>query len=162
MHAKEQTHHKSATQQTDTHNYVRGSCRPGTSLKRPTTSAAGSGPDASTRPMTNAGRPITGFARPGTSSRPQSGAVSVGDAFKGNRPGTSRPATSLGRQVRLGTASMRSEVGGPFINVDKLDLKRYATLPAVAKVGWAAPHLPPRWLFGGSALRSSTHAPRLC
>ena len=108
--------------------------RPGTSLSRPASGIGGSGPDASTRPVTNSGRPITGFVRPGTqSARPGTGSMSVGDAFKGNRPGTSRPVTSLGRQVRLGTASMRSEVGGPFVNVDRLDLNKYAQLPAVAK-----------------------------
>ena len=36
------------------------------------------------------------------------------------RPGTSRPVTTSGRFVRLGTASMLAEPGGPFINVDKL------------------------------------------
>ncbi|CAE7934137.1 Ttc8, partial [Symbiodinium sp. KB8] len=109
--------------------------RPGTSFKaRPTTSSQGGGPDQSVRPMTNSGRPITGFMRPGTqSSRPTSGQVSVDQAFKGSRPGTSRPVTSLGRRVRLGTASMRSMPGGPFINVDMLDLAKYAKRPAIAK-----------------------------
>jgi len=41
--------------------------------------------------------------------------------------------TALGRAVRLGTASLLSTPGGPFIAVDKLDLKRYATRPAIAK-----------------------------
>ena len=45
-------------------------------------------------------------------------------AFAGNRPGTTRPVTSSGRFVRLGTASMKSEPGGPFIDVNKLDLAR--------------------------------------
>ena len=51
----------------------------------------------------------------------------------GARPGTSRPTTALGRLVRLGTASMLSEAGGPFINVDRLDLRKYAARPALAK-----------------------------
>lgn len=38
------------------------------------------------------------------------------------------------RQVRLGTASLRSEPGGPFIDVERIDLRRYATRPAIAKV----------------------------
>ena len=54
-------------------------------------------------------------------------------AFKGARPGTSRPVTALGRQVRLGTASMMSQHGGPFIDVDRLDLRKYAARPSIAK-----------------------------
>ncbi len=42
--------------------------------------------------------------------------------------------TALGRRVRLGTASMLSEPGGLFINVDRLDLAKYARRPAIAKV----------------------------
>merc|ERR1711990_1258312 len=62
---------------------------------------------------------MTGFLRPGTSNRPVTGAGGIEGAFRG---------------ARLGTASMRSEPGGPFINVDKLDLRKYATRPALAKV----------------------------
>ena len=36
--------------------------RPGTSFKKPLFT----GPSAGVRPVTNAGRPVTGFARPGT------------------------------------------------------------------------------------------------
>ena len=36
--------------------------------------------------------------------------------------------------MRLGTASMLAEPGGPFINVDKLDLRKYAARPALARV----------------------------
>ena len=36
--------------------------------------------------------------------------------------------------MRLGTASLISDVGGPFINVEKLNLKKYASRPAMAKV----------------------------
>ncbi|RLN91567.1 hypothetical protein BBJ28_00007926 [Nothophytophthora sp. Chile5] len=106
--------------------------RPGTSLNRPN-SRAGSG-DASVRPMTSTGRPLSGFARPGTSSRPGTGSMSLDRALQGNRPGTSRPATTLGRQVRLGTASMQASAdSGVFIDVNRLDFKRYATRPAIAK-----------------------------
>jgi hypothetical protein len=58
----------------------------------------------------------------------------VETAFQGGRPGTSRPVTSSGRFVRLGTASMLSEASGPFINVDKLDLAKYAKRPMLARV----------------------------
>ena len=37
------------------------------------------------------------------------------------------------RFVRLGTASLLSERGGPFINLDKLDLKKYAARPCLAR-----------------------------
>ena len=43
-------------------------------------------------------------------------------------------ACIVARMLRLGTASMLTEPGGPFINVDKLDLRKYATRPALAKV----------------------------
>ncbi|KAK3248663.1 hypothetical protein CYMTET_41875, partial [Cymbomonas tetramitiformis] len=108
--------------------------RPGTSLSRPLTQSAGQ-PNAGVRPVTSSGRPLTGFARPGTNSgRPGTGSQGVEGAFASGRPGTSRPVTSSGRFVRLGTASMLSEPGGPFINVDKLDLRKYAARPALARV----------------------------
>ena len=84
--------------------------------------------------MSSSGRPVTGFARPGTSSRPTTGSTSAESAFQGDRPGTSRPVTALGRRVRLGTASMLSEAGGPFINVEKLDLTKYAKRQDLAKL----------------------------
>ena len=49
--------------------------RPGTSLSQPKTAAkaASGGPDQSMRPVTNSGRPVSGFTRPNTGSRPMSG-----------------------------------------------------------------------------------------
>ncbi|GFH19367.1 TPR_REGION domain-containing protein, partial [Haematococcus lacustris] len=114
-------------------NQVAQVARPGTSLGRPATGAQG-GPNQSVRPMTGAGRPLTGFARPGTSSRSNTssgtarqGTADLNAALRGGgatRPGTSlnRPVTSSGRFVRLGTASMLSEPGGPFINSEQVDL----------------------------------------
>ena len=64
---------------------------------------------------------------------------SVESAMRGSRPNTSRPVTTSGRFVRLGTASMVAEAGGPFINVDRLDLRKYASRPALARgevSGW--------------------------
>lgn len=52
---------------------------------------------------------------------------------QGAKTGSARPVTALGRLVRLGTASMLSEAGGPFINVDRLDLRKYAARPALAR-----------------------------
>ena len=37
------------------------------------------------------------------------------------------------RFVRLGTASLLSDGGGPFINLDKLDLRKYAARPCLAR-----------------------------
>ena len=108
--------------------------RPGTSLRRPGTRTQTGMPNQGIRPTTSSGRPMTGFLRPGTSNRPVTGAGGIEGAFRGARPGTTRPVTTSGRMVRLGTASMRSEPGGPFINVDKLDLRKYAKRPALAKV----------------------------
>lgn len=70
----------------------------------------------------------------GDGSAQRLGTGAVEKAFAGARPGTSRPVTSSGRFVRLGTASMMSEPGGPFINIDKLDLRKYAARPALARV----------------------------
>ena len=116
-------------------NAVAEVARPGTSLNRPQTQSNGG---QIMRPMSSSGRPLTGFARPGTSStgggkQTMEHALSGGGSG-GNRPGTSRPVTALGRQVRLGTASMMSDRGGPFINVERLDLSRYAARPALSRV----------------------------
>ena len=102
--------------------------RPGTSLSNPKSSSS----DHALRPVSSSGRPMTGFSRPGSSSRPMSG-MSVDQAFKGNRPGTSRPMTTLGREVRLGTASMVNQ-SGVFIDVEKLNMRKYAARPALAMV----------------------------
>jgi tetratricopeptide repeat protein 8 len=112
--------------------------RPGTSLlgggRR---SGSGYGSNQGVRPVSASGRPLTGFARPGSSSRSsgrQGTAGRVGTAaFQTDRTGTARPLTALGRAVRLGTASMLSEPSGIFIDVDRLDLARYATRPHIAK-----------------------------
>eukprot|EP00937_MAST-01D_sp_MAST-1D-sp2_P008212 g8212.t1 len=110
--------------------------RPGTSFAAPKT-GAGSGADAAIRPVSRSGRPLTGFARPGTgSARPGTGSIGMEQALKLGRGGTaggSRPMTTLGRQVRLGTASMVASGSGTFIDVHRLDLKKYATRPALAK-----------------------------
>jgi tetratricopeptide repeat protein 8 len=65
---------------------------------------------------------------------PGSRAGTVEAALASQRPGTSRPITSSGRFVRLGTASMLSEQGGPFIVADRLDLKKYAARAPLARV----------------------------
>lgn len=115
-------------------NAIASAPRPGTSLQRPL-SQQRTGTQGM-RPVSNSGRPLSGYARPGSSSSQQrvGSSRSVESAFQGNRLGTARPVTSSGRFVRLGTASMRSEPGGPFISADRIDFKKYAQRPALAKV----------------------------
>lgn len=105
--------------------------RPGTSLQRPQTSA--NGPSLALRPVTRGGRPITGFMRPG-SARPTSSSGSIEAAIRSQtgRGGTSRPVTSSGRFLRLGTASLLGQ-GDQFIVSDKLDMKKMASKPGIAK-----------------------------
>ncbi|XP_076834613.1 tetratricopeptide repeat protein 8 isoform X3 [Brachyhypopomus gauderio] len=105
--------------------------RPGTSLRLPGTAQAG-GPSPAVRPMTQAGRPITGFVRPSTQSgRPGT----MEQAIKTPRTAhTARPVTSSsGRFVRLGTASMLTNPDGPFINLSRLNLAKYAQKPNLSK-----------------------------
>ena len=108
--------------------------RPGTSLNRPQGTAQGG--NQSVRPMSSSGRPLIGFARPGSNSgRLTTSGGSIESAFRGNRPGTSRPVTSSGRFIRLGTASMLASQGlDAFIDVERLDLHKYAKRPALSRV----------------------------
>ncbi|CAJ1442973.1 unnamed protein product [Effrenium voratum] len=114
-------------------NAVAQAPRPGTSLNRPLTRDTGGGPTQVVRPVSASGRPLTGFARPGT-NRPGSSSAGrdITTAMQGNRPGTSRPLTSMGRLIRLGTASMQQD-GGEFVRLESLDLQKYAQRPAIAK-----------------------------
>eukprot|EP00331_Platyophrya_macrostoma_P019646 CAMPEP_0176475492 /NCGR_PEP_ID=MMETSP0127-20121128/43635_1 /TAXON_ID=938130 /ORGANISM="Platyophrya macrostoma, Strain WH" /LENGTH=204 /DNA_ID=CAMNT_0017871091 /DNA_START=25 /DNA_END=636 /DNA_ORIENTATION=+ len=107
--------------------------RPGTSIQKSGTSAGRSG--TSGRPVSNSGRPLSGIARPGTNSRQGSSqGSSVEGAFTGSRPGTTRPVTTSGRFVRLGTASMLNVAeGGAFIDATRMDFKKYAQRTSLAK-----------------------------
>ncbi|CAG9463813.1 unnamed protein product [Pedinophyceae sp. YPF-701] len=114
--------------------------RPGTSLNRPKTSSVGQ-VNQGVRPMTQSGRPVTGFVRPGTQGRPVSGAPGapatasqrLSTAYRNARPGTTRPVTASGRFVRLGTASMLTQPGGMFIDVERLNLAKYASRPHLSR-----------------------------
>lgn len=66
---------------------------------------------------------MTGVLRPQT-SRPGT----MEQTLKTPRTArTARPVTAAsGRRVRLGTASMLTEVDGPFIEVSRLNLPKYA------------------------------------
>nr|CAI5831961.1 unnamed protein product [Callosobruchus analis] len=103
-------------------NAVATAPRPGTSMKtavQPPTTALGSRPRAAT------GRPISGVARPGTQTRPGSAL----DRLKTARPITGQSA----RVIRLGTAAMLSQKEGPFIQVSRLNLSKYAKDPNLSK-----------------------------
>jgi tetratricopeptide repeat protein 8 len=110
--------------------------RPGTSVSK-TTGRVPSGMDPSIRPVTASGRPMSGFLRPSTASggsaRGTTGSGRITSGFAAGRLGSSRPLTALGRRVRLGTASMLSHKGGPFIDVARLDFRKYARRPELAK-----------------------------
>eukprot|EP01035_Chromulina_nebulosa_P017226 gene17226-22751_t len=106
--------------------------RSGTSLNTPQTSSKGSGYDQSLRPVTQSGRPVTGFTRP-SSSRPISGSSNVRDALQSSRGATSRPMTTLGREVRLGTASLAS-TNGKLVDVERLNIKKYAGKTALGMI----------------------------
>mmetsp|Transcript_18547 Transcript_18547/g.18628 ORF Transcript_18547/g.18628 Transcript_18547/m.18628 type:complete len:502 (+) Transcript_18547:215-1720(+) len=114
-------------------NAVASMPRPGTSLNAPQGTARGAGQfDQGMRPVTQSGRPVTGFIRP-SSSRPMSGTTSVRDALQSSRrSGTARPMTNLGREVRLGTASLSST--GALVDVEKLNIKKYAARTGLAMV----------------------------
>ena len=116
-------------------NAVASMPRPGTSLNA--TKADGSNKnsgayDPGIRPMSSSGRPMSGFIRPG-SSRPSSGATTdIRSALESSRrvgtaSGGGRPMTTLGREIRLGTASLSSSgANGSMVNLDKLNIKKYA------------------------------------
>lgn len=113
--------------------------RPGTSLNKPQSGARGTGTfDQGIRPISQSGRPVTGFTRP-NSSRPLSGTGNIRDALASSRrSGTSsgaRPMTNLGREVRLSTASLQTGGGGmdaPLVDVGKLNIKKYASRTGIA------------------------------
>ncbi|KAM6133242.1 tetratricopeptide repeat protein 8 isoform 4-T4 [Phoenicopterus ruber ruber] len=108
--------------------------RPGTSLKLPGTSQGG-GPSPAVRPVTQSGRPITGFVRPSTQSgRPST----MEQAIKTPRTGlTARPITSAsGRYLRLGTALFEYIFHHENDVKNALDLAALATEHAQFKDWW--------------------------
>ncbi|CAF0939994.1 unnamed protein product [Rotaria sp. Silwood1] len=108
---------------------------PGTSYRQPTANpnAAMAGPSPAMRPMTMSGRPITGMLRLNTQST--QGGKSMENVLKTARTAaTARPVTTAtGRFVRLGTASMLSTPDGPFIQVGRLNLPKYAQNQALSR-----------------------------
>lgn len=84
------------------------------------------------RPRTVSGRPVSGVVRPGTQS---SSGETIQQMLKTPRTAhTSRPVTSkAARNLRLGTASIVSQLDGPFIQISRLNLAQYALKKGVAK-----------------------------
>ncbi|VDK68413.1 unnamed protein product [Onchocerca ochengi] len=96
--------------------------RPGTSLSRPVTSDQTS--RQAIRPVSSSGRPISGVLRPETHVRPGT----MEQTLRTSRTSKTTRATSSNsaRFVRLGTASMISEPNGPFVNLSRLNVDKYA------------------------------------
>lgn len=114
-------------------NAVATVARPGTSLNAPQTGSKPGGYDQGIRPMSQSGRPVTGFLRP-MSSRPTSGTADVRDALQSRGSTAMRPMTTLGREVRLGTASLSSTGNGPLVDASKLNIKKYASKTGLAMI----------------------------
>ncbi|EYB88899.1 hypothetical protein Y032_0240g3360 [Ancylostoma ceylanicum] len=108
-------------------NVIAPNARPGTSFQRPTTSGKGMNPIM--RPTSTAGRPLSGVTRPLTSLRPGT----MEQAVRTSRTARTARAVSSGsaRQLRLGTASMAASAEGPFVNLARLNVDKYAADPHV-------------------------------
>ncbi|VDO73148.1 unnamed protein product [Heligmosomoides polygyrus] len=108
-------------------NIIAPNARPGTSFQRPTTTAKGMNPIM--RPTSTAGRPLSGVVRPMTALRPGT----MEQAVRTSRTARTARAvsSSSARQLRLGTASMASDPDGPFVNLARLNVEKYAADPLV-------------------------------
>jgi tetratricopeptide repeat protein 8 len=105
--------------------------RPGTSLNSVQISKTGSF-DQISRPVSQSGRPLTGFSRP-SSSQSTDGNGNIRDVLQSSRrAGTARPLTTLGREVRLSTASLIGSSDGKLVNIEKLNVKSYASKAGLA------------------------------
>uniref|UniRef100_A0A0N5ARG1 TPR_REGION domain-containing protein n=1 Tax=Syphacia muris TaxID=451379 RepID=A0A0N5ARG1_9BILA len=111
-------------------NVLETSSRLGTSFSRPISSS--SGPSQAIRPQTVSGRPLSGMIKPETGIRPGTMEQSLRTArtLKTGRAASSSSA----RHVRLGTASMVTQPGGPFVNLSRLNVAKYAVDPYLNKV----------------------------
>ncbi|XP_030753275.1 tetratricopeptide repeat protein 8 [Sitophilus oryzae] len=105
-------------------NVVASAPRPGTSLKSTSTAVPFTALGA--RPRTATGRPISGVVRPGTQTGRPGSAL---DRLKTSRGTTAQSA----RAIRLGTAAMLTQKDGPFIQVSRLNLAKYAKIKTLNK-----------------------------
>jgi tetratricopeptide repeat protein 8 len=78
---------------------------------------------------------VSGVIRPATQSALAEGGKALETALKTGRTAkTARPCSAAsGRHIRLGTASMATQPDGPFINIARLNLSKYAGNPGLAK-----------------------------
>lgn len=92
--------------------------------------------EQSLRPISICGRPLTGFERPGTASKPITGREGLEMALRtpGTATGQNRPVTSLGRELRLGTASLATQDGGTFLDISRLDFSRLVRRGPMSKI----------------------------
>ncbi len=105
--------------------------RPGTSLNVVQTSKTASF-DQISRPVSQSGRPLTGFSRP-SSSQSSDGSGNIKEMLQSSRrAGTARPLTTLGREVRLSTASLAGSSDGKIVDIEKLNVKLYASKTGLA------------------------------
>jgi len=102
--------------------------RPGTSLRA--TAATQSGPSLGVRPPSQDGRVLAGVVRPySRAGRSVEQALRTPRTAQSSRPLT----TAAGMRTRIGTASIVSETGGPFVQLSKLNFAKYAAQPSLGK-----------------------------
>ncbi|VDN06071.1 unnamed protein product [Thelazia callipaeda] len=109
-------------------NILASKARPGTSLIRPMSSLEQKSRQA-IRPISSNGRPLSGMLRSETYDRLNT----VEHTLRISRTSrTARAASSNStRFIRLGTASMVSQPDGPFVNLSRLNIDKYASDPAI-------------------------------
>ena len=76
---------------------------------------------------------MVGYERPGTTQRGLR-TTNNGNHTAKHRLVTARPVTSSGKFVRLGTASIAQSNSTAFLNAQQLDISKFQSRPAIAKV----------------------------
>lgn len=104
--------------------------RPGTSIRVGTGSKA---QNQMLRPMSSAGRPLSGVVRVGTSQRSGNTSSSNLVRTQTGRAGTSRAMTSGGRYMRIATASLQSINSGFSLDTKDIDPKKIIHKKSLSK-----------------------------
>ncbi|KAK6640285.1 hypothetical protein RUM44_011971 [Polyplax serrata] len=100
-------------------NIISETARAGTSLRN-------TKPESASRPKTEIGHLVTGVVR--TNLRSARTRTMEQGLKSARRNRSARPvSTQNGRHIRMGTASMLTEEEGPFIDISRLNLGKYAT-----------------------------------